>query len=108
MISIKKLRVRNFKQFGNQTFEFNDDINVIVGDNECGKSSVLEAIELCLNFCHRGKPVVPEVMAELFNNECVEKYLSGDYSQTSLPELIIEAYVAPLCQYDVRHLPLTN
>lgn len=74
-------------------FEFNNDINVIVGDNECGKSSLLEAIELCLNFCHRGKPLTPEVMAELFNNECIDNYLSGDQSQTSLPELLIEAYV---------------
>jgi len=43
MTRIKKLRVKNFKKFVNQMFEFNDDMNVIVGDNECGKSSLLEA-----------------------------------------------------------------
>ena len=62
MTRIKKLKVKNFKKFTNQTFELNDDINILVGDNECGKSSVLEAIELCLNFCHRGRPISPEVM----------------------------------------------
>jgi len=93
MKRIKKLRVKNFKKFADETFEFNDDINILVGDNECGKSSVLEAIELCLNYCHRGRPLSPEVMAELFNGNCVETYLKGDKSQTSLPELLIEAYL---------------
>jgi len=93
MTRIKKLLVKNFKKFSKQTFEFNDDINIIVGDNECGKSSLVEAIELCLNFCHRGKPLNPEVMAELFNNDSVAAYINGDHSQTSLPELLIEAYL---------------
>lgn len=93
MKRIKKLRVKNFKKFADETFEFNDDINILVGDNECGKSSVLEAIELCLNYCHRGRPLSPEVMAELFNNDCIEEYRSGDWAQTSLPELLIEAYL---------------
>lgn len=90
---IKKLRVKNFKKFAHETFEFNEDINILVGDNECGKSSILEAIELCLNLSHRGRPISPEVMAELFNSDCVENYLKGDKSQISLPELLIEAYL---------------
>lgn len=93
MKRIKKLRVKNFKRFSNETFEFNDDINILVGNNECGKSSVLEAIELCLNFCHRGRPLSPEVVAELFNSDSVQTYLNGDKSQASLPELLIEAYL---------------
>lgn len=93
MTRIKKLRVRNFKKFLEKAFEFNDDINILVGDNECGKSSLLEAIELCLNLCHRGKPLTPEVMAELFNDDCVREYLCGDKSQDSLPDLLIEAYL---------------
>jgi predicted ATPase len=93
MKRIKKLRVKNFKKFASETFEFNEDINILVGDNESGKSSVLEAIELCLNYCHRGRPLSPEVMAELFNNDCIDTYLRGDKAQTSLPELLIEAYV---------------
>jgi len=93
MKCIKKLRVKNFKRFADETFEFNDDINILVGDNECGKSSVLEAIELCLNLTHRGRPLSPEVMADLFNSDCIETYLQGDKSQTSLPELLIEAYL---------------
>lgn len=90
---IKKLKVKNFKKFADKTFDFNDDINILVGDNECGKSTVLEAIELCMNLSHRGRAISPEIMAELFNGDCVETYVKGDKSQTSLPELLVEAYL---------------
>lgn len=93
MTIVKKLKLRNFKRFTSVTFDFNDDINIIVGDNECGKSSLLEAMEVCLNLSHRGRPLSPELVAELFNIECVNAYLNGDLSQNSLPELLIEAYV---------------
>ena len=46
---INKLKITNFKKFKNREFEFNEDINIIVGDNESGKSTLLEALELCLN-----------------------------------------------------------
>jgi len=74
-------------------FEFNDDVNIIVGDNECGKSSLLEAIEICLNFTYRGKPLNSELTTDLFNENCIKKYLEGDKSQNSLPEIKIEAYL---------------
>lgn len=74
-------------------FEFNDDVNIIVGDNECGKSSLLEAIEICLNFTYRGKPLNSELTTDLFNEKCIKKYLDGDKSQNSLPEIKIEAYL---------------
>ena len=94
MKCIKKLHVKNFKKFADETFEFNDDINILVGDNECGKSSVLEAIELCLNLCHRGRPISPEVLAELFNSDCVEAYLNGVAFQITMHTMPLIDYGA--------------
>lgn len=90
---IKRLKVKNFKKFQDQTFDFNDDINIVVGDNESGKSSLLEAIEVVLNGCYRGKPLRSELTTELFNNNCIKVYLSGNKSQETLPEILIEAYL---------------
>ncbi|HFD32785.1 MAG TPA: ATP-dependent endonuclease, partial [Gammaproteobacteria bacterium] len=56
-MKLNKLKIKDFKQFRDQEFEFNDEINIIVGDNESGKSTLLEAIETCLNFRYRGKPL---------------------------------------------------
>ena len=91
---IKKLKLQNFKKFSTLTsFDFNDDINIIVGDNESGKSTLLEAIEICLNFTLRGKSLNTELTTELFNNDCIEQYISGDKSPGTLPEILIEAYL---------------
>jgi predicted ATPase len=84
MTKIKKIKLFNFKRFAKETFEFNDDINIFVGDNDSGKSSLLEAIDLCLNGTHRGKPLSPELMSELFNNQCVDTYLGGNRAQDTL------------------------
>ncbi|MCW5203062.1 AAA family ATPase [Desulfobulbus sp. US4] len=92
-MKLNKLKVRNFKQFSDQDFEFNDDINILVGDNESGKSTVLEAIEICLNFLYRGKPLNMELSTDLFNNQCVANYLSSDKSQDKLPEILLEAFL---------------
>jgi putative ATP-dependent endonuclease of OLD family len=92
-MKLNKLKLRNFKQYKDQGFEFNNDINIIVGDNESGKSTVLEAIEVCLNFLYRGKPLNMELSTDLFNNQCVDDYLASDKAQDKLPEILIEAFV---------------
>jgi len=90
---IRKLKVINFKKFDKQIFNFNEDINIVAGDNESGKSTLLEAIEVCLNFSHRGKPFNSEISTDLFNDDCIKEYLSGNKSQDTLPEILIEAYI---------------
>jgi len=90
---INKLKVTNFKKFKNREFEFNDDVNIIVGDNESGKSTLLEALELCLNLNYRGKPLGASISTDLFNASCVQDFLEGDKSQDTLPEILIEAFI---------------
>lgn len=43
-----KLSTTNFKKLGNAEFNFTDGLNVIVGDNAQGKSTLLQAIEAAL------------------------------------------------------------
>lgn len=92
-MKINKLKIKNFKIFEEGLFEFNEDINIIVGDNECGKSTLLEAIEICLKFSYRGKPLSAELTTDLFNDICIKNYLAGNKSQDTLPEIRIEAFL---------------
>lgn len=41
---LKKLNLQNFRNYENQTFEFNPSINLICGENGQGKTNLLEAI----------------------------------------------------------------
>lgn len=47
---IKKLFVRNFRKFGNEgtTFVFQPNINIIIGENNSGKSSLVDILRLAL------------------------------------------------------------
>lgn len=43
-MKIKKLVLKNYKHFKEQTIEFNDDINLIIGENNAGKTSLFYSI----------------------------------------------------------------
>lgn len=91
---LEKLIVKNFKKFQNQEFDFNSDVNIIVGDNASGKSSVLEAIDIALNNTYRGQSVSANLSIDIFNNSCIEEFVASDQTQDKLPEILIEAYLA--------------
>ena len=45
---LKYLRIENFRGFERVELEL-DSITVLIGENNCGKTSLLEAIRLCLS-----------------------------------------------------------
>lgn len=90
---VKTLIAKNFKKFKNQKFDFNDDVNIIVGDNASGKSSLLEALDLVLNNSYRGIPISGNLSIDLFNSECIDEFVKSDLTQDKLPEILIEAYI---------------
>ena len=49
MAVIRKVIIQNYKQFKNLSIDFNPDVNIIVADNENGKSTLFEAIHLALS-----------------------------------------------------------
>lgn len=100
---IKKLITKNYKKFGDRTFEFNDDVNILVGDNAMGKSSILEAIELATNCCFRGKALTLETALELMNAKAAAVYLAGDLKHTTLPDVVIELFVDGIPEYRGTH-----
>ncbi|MEP3629223.1 MAG: AAA family ATPase [Hyphomicrobiales bacterium] len=90
---INKLVVKNFKKIKSEVYEFNDDLNIFVGDNESGKSTLLEAIDLCVSLQYRRRPLAGCISQELFNNDQVSLFLRSDKSIEHMPEILIEAYL---------------
>jgi len=90
--TIKKIRLINFRRFRDYTIEPNDRINILVGDNEVGKSSVLEAIDIVANGnVHRVESIG---LDKLLNIEAVRTFMSGVRDYENLPKLIIELYLS--------------
>ncbi|WP_413704519.1 ATP-dependent nuclease [Pseudomonas sp. Pseusp16] len=96
---VESLRLLNFKKFKDQTFEFNEDVNIFVGDNNAGKSTILEALEIVLNFQYRGRPFSNEFSPDLFNSDAVAAFLASPKAPADLPVLVIEAYMKNVPDY---------
>ena len=96
---IDKLIVNNFKKFSSRTFDFNKDLNLLVGDNDSGKSTIQEAIEIALNCSYRGKPLSGEIGPELFNLDATKLYLDSDKSIEDLPSISIELFLEGIPEY---------
>ncbi len=92
---IKKIVIQNYKIFSNFDLEFNDGLNIIVGDNEAGKSTILEAVNLALTKRLSGKFIENELSPYIFNAKCVVEYLSAlkEKKETPPPSILIELYL---------------
>jgi putative ATP-dependent endonuclease of OLD family len=86
LMVITKLIVEGFKGFKDRfCIEFNESVNIIVGDNEAGKSTILEAINLGLTGLYAGKPVKNNISQYLFNDQLVRDYLASLATAAKLP-----------------------
>ena len=72
MKKIKRMNIIGFKKFKKFNIEFNDDINIIIGDNESGKSTLLEAIDVVLLQKYRNYDKY--IIKELLNRELISKF----------------------------------
>lgn len=91
---IDKIRIQNFKRFRDFTLDANDHVNIIVGDNESGKSTVLEAISLVINASEY--QIESRGLDVLFNKEVINEFLNSQKGFDDLPKLIIELYLKKL------------
>lgn len=90
---IKKIKLKNFKKFKEFEFELHEGLNTLIGDNESGKSSILQAIELVAS----GSRYKVESLGldALFNKDAVNSFLElGEKTFEQLPELHAELFLA--------------
>ena len=95
-MNIEKVNIENYKCFyGKFSIEFNQGINILAGDNEAGKSTIIEAIHLALTGLIGGKYLKNELSQYLFNRQVVNEYLIGINKQDNpaLPEISIEVFI---------------
>lgn len=91
MPAIKKVVLENFKSFDALTLQFDPGTNVLIGDNETGKSSVLLALDLTLS-ASRGRVETIGYEA-LLNQGAVQKFLSGPLTLDRLPQVIVDVFL---------------
>lgn len=90
--TIAEIKLKNYKRFRDYTIIPNPRVNILVGDNEVGKSSVLEAIDLVSSGSVRKVESIG--IDKLLSIEAVNAFNDGTRSYDNLPVLIIELYLS--------------
>jgi putative ATP-dependent endonuclease of OLD family len=91
---ISRVIISNYRCLRVADVTLNSDLNIIVGDNESGKSTLLEAIHLALTGQLNGRPIQTEIHPYLFNASAVENYIYALINKipTAPPAISIELY----------------
>jgi len=87
MGSIKQIAIHGYKKFKDFQLIFHNGLNVIIGENESGKTTVIEAINIVLNQWY--KTADKSIIEELINRELIDNFYAAP-SVESLPYIAIE------------------
>lgn len=90
---ITKINIQNYKLLKAVCVELNPDVNVFVGENDAGKSTLLEVISIVASGKLNGNAFHKQLKANMFNMDCRNEYIAA-LSSTPItpPKLILEAY----------------
>lgn len=92
---ISRVRIENYKCFQSFELDLTAGVNILVGNNEAGKSTILEAIHLALSGMLGSRYLRNELSQYLFNNVAVDKYINSLRNPPilPLPSILIEVYL---------------
>lgn len=107
---IKRIKIEGFKTFRIFDLTLNEHLNIIVGDNETGKSSLLAAINLVMSNQLAGRNIQYELNPYIFNNSIVKEYFDAieNGGQPEPPHILIEAYLDDCKTGELAKLQGTN
>ncbi|MBW9429162.1 AAA family ATPase [Atlantibacter hermannii] len=89
---ITRLMLQNFKKFPELDVSFCADRNVLIGDNESGKSTILLALDLVLSDSrHRVEALGVESLLSL---SAVKRFLEGERRADLLPVLTADVFLS--------------
>lgn len=91
---LEKVLIQGYRKYKDMSFKPNAKSNILVGDNESGKSTILEAINIAATGRMDGRPLQEELNPYWFNEELVKEFFLA-YEQdpnTVLPVINIELY----------------
>ena len=88
---IESMYIEGFKKFSQINITFNEHMNILIGENEAGKSTILEAIRVVFHQMHRNSD--KSLLKELFNQDAIASFLEHK-SVDTLPHILIEIHLA--------------
>jgi energy-coupling factor transporter ATP-binding protein EcfA2 len=93
-MAIERVIIKNYRALRSTDVSLNSELNIIVGDNESGKSTLLEAINLALKCQLNRRPAAYELHPFLFNVDAVAEFIASHQAgdPQAPPQILIELY----------------
>ena len=93
-MTINKIVVRNYKLLQKVVIPLNSDINIFIGDNDSGKSTILEALCILTTGKLNGYAFDRQLKANMFTNTVRAEYIQMIQNGEHIfpPEIVFEAY----------------
>jgi putative ATP-dependent endonuclease of the OLD family len=95
---LSKIIIKNYRVFEHFELAFTPGLNILVGHNDAGKTTLLEAIHLALTSRIRGRLLVYELSPYMINQAAAAEYLDAlRRGQHAIPpEIIIDLFLEDL------------
>ncbi|WP_437281281.1 AAA family ATPase [Sorangium sp. So ce375] len=93
-MQINRVVIKNYRALQDVTIEFRAGVNILVGDNEAGKSTVLEAIHAALTGQIGGRSIRYQLHPFMFNRAASDEFAKAVAAgkKPPPPEILIEIY----------------
>lgn len=100
MKAISRIKLHNFKRFRDIAIPLDEKLNILVGENESGKSSILSALNLVLS---GSRSQFEKIGVErLLNSEAVQGFLGSDRTYEGLPAMYVELWFNEQNNFELR------
>jgi predicted ATP-dependent endonuclease of OLD family len=92
---IKKISIRNYRLFRELDLDFVSGMNIVVGDNASGKSTLIEAINLALTGRVQGRFLSQDFSPFLINMDATRDYIKAlqENKPAPPPEVILDLFL---------------
>jgi putative ATP-dependent endonuclease of OLD family len=92
---LSKIVITNYRAFERFELEFTPGLNILVGHNDAGKTTILEAVHLALTSRIRGRLLGSELTPYMVNQKAATAYLEalGRGERPTPPEIVIDLYL---------------
>jgi putative ATP-dependent endonuclease of OLD family len=107
-MQIQRVLVENYRSLRKAEIHFGDSVNIVVGNNEVGKSTLIEAINLALRHQINRRSVHQELHPYLLNIDAVREFIASHKAGNPCvpPKALIEVFLKNTPE--VAHLRGTN
>lgn len=100
-MTIERVIVQNYRSLKSADIQFQEGMNIIVGNNEVGKSTLIEAINLALRCQLNRRSAHQELHPFIINSDAVQEFIKSHRDRVPQvpPRVLIEIYIRDIPEF---------